>query len=122
MRQRLRAVRAQRGNDGGFTLTELLIVIVILGVLTGIVVFAVGAFTDRGEEAGCKADLRTVQAAVEAYRAQEDDYPDAGDAGFTQLVAGGYLRAAPDSPAYTITLEADGVVTGALTGDTDCEA
>ena len=37
------------GATSGFTLTELLIVIVILGVLTGIVVFAVGAFTDRGE-------------------------------------------------------------------------
>ena len=70
MGQRLRAIRR---SDSGFTLTELLIVIVILGVLTGIVVFAVGAFTDRGEIAACRADVKTVQAAAEAYRAQNNE-------------------------------------------------
>ena len=65
MSQRLRAIRR---SDSGFTLTELLIVIVILGVLTGIVVFAVGAVTDGGEVAACKADKRSVEVAVEAYR------------------------------------------------------
>ena len=48
-------VRGFRRNDSGFTLTELLIVIVILGVLAGIVVFAVGGITDRGEMSACKA-------------------------------------------------------------------
>ena len=72
MGQRLHAIRR---SDSGFTLTELLIVIVILGVLTGIVVFAVGAFTDRGEVAACKADMKTVESAVEAYRAQTGAYP-----------------------------------------------
>ncbi len=66
MRQRIRALRA---SDNGFTLTELLIVIVILGVLTGIVVFAVGAFTDRGEQGACKSDRKSVEVATEAYRA-----------------------------------------------------
>jgi prepilin-type N-terminal cleavage/methylation domain-containing protein len=122
MRQRLRAVRAHRGHDGGFTLTELLIVIVILGVLTGMVVFAVGAFTDRGEEAACQADKRTVEAAVEAYRAREGDYPPAGQAGFDILTAdpagdeGPYLRDQPHEGGagdpYAITLGDDGEVTG----------
>ena len=135
MRQRLRAVRAHRGQDGGFTLTELLIVIVILGVLTGIVVFAVGAFTDRGEEAACQADKRTVEAAVEAYRAREGTYPTAGQPGFDQLTAdpagaeGPYLRDQPHvgvaGDPYGISLAADGVVSGDLAGgaaSTDCSA
>lgn len=60
-----------RENDSGFTLTELLIVIIILGILTGIVVFAVGAFSDRGELAACKSDKKAVEVAAEAYRAKQ---------------------------------------------------
>ena len=66
----LQRLRAARQNDKGFTLVELLIVIVILGVLAGIVVFAVNGITDRGEVAACKADVKTVQVASEAYNAK----------------------------------------------------
>jgi general secretion pathway protein G len=62
-------------NDEGFTLIELLIVIVILGILAAVVVFAVGGITDQGEESACAAELKTLQVAVEAYRAQEGNYP-----------------------------------------------
>ena len=112
MRQRLRAVRAHRGSDGGFTLTELLIVIVILGVLTGIVVFAVGAFTDRGEVAACKADKKTVESALEAFRAQTGGYPAANN--WAALTGGTepYLRSQPPTTSYTITFTAAGAVSG----------
>jgi prepilin-type N-terminal cleavage/methylation domain-containing protein len=63
-------------NDEGFTLIELLIVIVILGILAAVVVFAVGGITDKGEVSACKADLKTVEVAAEAYYAQEGNYPD----------------------------------------------
>ena len=62
-------------NDEGFTLIELLIVIVILGILAAVVVFAVGGITDQGEESACKAELKTIEVAVEAYRAQDGTYP-----------------------------------------------
>jgi general secretion pathway protein G len=62
-------------NDEGFTLIELLIVIVILGILATVVVFAVGGITDRGGTSACKADLATVEVAVEAYYAQNGAYP-----------------------------------------------
>ena len=65
-------------SDSGFTLTELLIVIVILGVLTGIVVFAVGAFANRGEVSACKAAMKTVEIAVETYRAKSGTVRRAG--------------------------------------------
>jgi general secretion pathway protein G len=71
-------IRKIRKDDSGFTLIELLMVIVILGVLATIVVFSVQGITDTGEEAACKADLKTVETAVEAYYAQNNgDYPDA---------------------------------------------
>jgi general secretion pathway protein G len=62
-------------QEEGFTLIELMIVIVILGVLAGIVLFAVGGITDRGTSAACKTDVSTVQTAVEAYFAKVGQYP-----------------------------------------------
>jgi prepilin-type N-terminal cleavage/methylation domain-containing protein len=62
-------------EEGGFTLIELMIVIVILGILAGIVLFAVGGITDRGTTAACKTDLSTIQTGVEAYYAKKGSYP-----------------------------------------------
>src|SRR5436190_23180170 len=62
-------------EEGGFILIELMIVIVILGVLAGIVLFAVGGITDRGATAACKTDLSTIQTGVEAYYAKTGGYP-----------------------------------------------
>jgi len=115
MRQRIRALRA---SENGFTLTELLIVIVILGILTGVVVIAVGAFTDRGETAACKSDKKSVETAAEAYRAKYSNYPAGTTSAYRigELVtptdgSGGFLREAPNSTKYTITLDDQGQVT-----------
>jgi general secretion pathway protein G len=109
--QRIRATRQQK--ESGFTLTELLIVIVILGILAGVVVFAVQAFQDRGKTAACKADFRSAEVAVEAYYAQNSAYPNDWD----QIVPQ-YLRTQPDGGGnYTIFVYTNGVVraTGACT-------
>jgi type II secretion system protein G len=103
-------VREARGNQSGFTLIELLIVIVILGVLAGIVVFAVNGINDKGEESACKADVKTLEVAVEAYYAKNNAYPSAGAAGLTQLDVAGLLHSATP-PASGTTLAAGGVVT-----------
>ena len=71
----LSALRKARKDEGGFTLIELLIVIVILGVLAGIVVFSVRGITDRGDTAACKAEVKTVEVAVEALLRQERRQP-----------------------------------------------
>jgi general secretion pathway protein G len=68
-------------QEAGFTLIELMIVIVILGVLAGIVIFAVGGITDKGNVAACKSDIKTVSVAVEAYLAKNGSYPTALDGG-----------------------------------------
>jgi prepilin-type N-terminal cleavage/methylation domain-containing protein len=68
-------VERLRRDERGFTLIELLIVIVILGILAGIVLFAVGGVTDRGAVAACKNDFKTIQTAVEAYRAKKGEPP-----------------------------------------------
>ena len=105
LKTRLDAAR----KDDGFTLIELLIVIVILGILAGIVVFAVGGITDRGANAACKADKKTVEVAVEAYRAKKNVYPDAttSDLRYTQLTSGldKFLRNKPTNTTNVITID-----------------
>ena len=48
----------------GFTLVELLVVIVILGVLAAVVVFAVGGITNTSKQNACKIEVRTVNSAT----------------------------------------------------------
>jgi prepilin-type N-terminal cleavage/methylation domain-containing protein len=94
----------RKSGEGGFTLVELLVVIAILGILAAIVTFAVSGITDKGEKSACDADEKTVEVAVEAFRAQNTDYP----ADTAALLGSGLLRgnALPDG----ITYAAGGVV------------
>ena len=92
--------------EQGFTLVELLIVIVILGILAGIVVFAVNGITDRGKTSACKADVETVTVASEAYYAKNGTYATAIDDAThsaATLVGGGFLHSAPTDVTYTGT-------------------
>jgi prepilin-type N-terminal cleavage/methylation domain-containing protein len=59
----------------GFTLVELLIVIVILGILAGIVVFAVGNLTSNAKTNACATEKATISTAAEAYKANTGAYP-----------------------------------------------
>ena len=59
----------------GFTLVELLVVIVILGVLAAVVVFAVGGITNTSKTNACTIEVRTVNTATQAYFAQKNAYP-----------------------------------------------
>ena len=57
--------------EKGFTLVELLVVIVILGVLAAVVVFAVGGITNTSKSSACQIEVRTVNTATQAYYAEK---------------------------------------------------
>jgi type II secretion system protein G len=109
-------------DQGGFTLIELLIVIIILAILAAIVVFAVGSTNTNAIASSCNADAKSVETALEAYKAQIGSYPAAGNlslllAGPTQTTVNGvaesvgpWLKELPASNNYSITADGSGNV------------
>jgi general secretion pathway protein G len=95
-------------NDEGFTLIELLIVIVVLGILASIVVFGVSTFRSDAQTAACRADLKTVSVAADAFNAKNGAYPATAD-NLQKLVDDGYLKAKP-AAASAVSLSNAGVV------------
>ncbi len=70
----MRTLSRRRGQEG-FTLVELLVVIAILGILAGVVVFAVRGAGDKGKANAAATDARIVRTALEVYCAQYGHYP-----------------------------------------------
>jgi type II secretion system protein G len=97
--------RLDLSRDDGFTLIELLIVIVILGILAAIVVFAVGSATTDSKLGACKADKKTIETALEAYKAKAGVYPTAAATDLLAATNGGpYLKAWPGGADYSFTV------------------
>ena len=122
MYESLRKLRDRRETgEGGFTLVELLIVIVILGILAAIVVLAIGGLSSTSKTAACNADAKTISTAEDAYFAsvgQNTNYaPDTAT-----LYNNHLLKSDPNVPNATFTI---GVTGGAnpgytITGTGDC--
>lgn len=62
------------GNAKGFTLIELIMVVVIIGVLASIAIPKFGNTKEKAYVAGMKADLRNLVTAQEAYFAEYVTY------------------------------------------------
>ena len=62
--------RCLTGSDDAFTLIEILLVIIILGILATIVILASGGFASDSKAGACNANARIMNTAEAAYAAQ----------------------------------------------------
>jgi prepilin-type N-terminal cleavage/methylation domain-containing protein len=68
-------IRHQRnGNQGGFTLAEILVVIVVIGLLIAIAVPSYLSLRDRASKSTAKTNLRLALPAAQAYYADNSTY------------------------------------------------
>jgi len=108
-------VETSSKRDKGFTLVELLIVIVILGILATVTVFAVRGITNKGETSACSADKKTLEVAIESWYAlpasgvnARTDAAPAGEPSSDDLIASGLLRTV--STKYTVGIAGAGAL------------
>ncbi|MCI3922540.1 prepilin-type N-terminal cleavage/methylation domain-containing protein [Paenibacillus sp. TRM 82003] len=84
-----------RNNQKGFTLVELLAVIVILGIIAMIAVPAIGNIIEKSREDALEQSILMVRDSAEAYFL---DNPATTKVTLTVLVEKGYLRSVPKNP------------------------
>ncbi len=73
----MREIRAKMRKPSGFTLVELLIVIIIIGILAGSMMLVAGSGTERAEAGRIINDLRTMKSAALMYYADNGRWPPA---------------------------------------------
>lgn len=62
-------------GQAGFTIVELLVVIVVIGILASITIVAYSGVTARANKAAAQASAATVAKKIEAYNAEAGAYP-----------------------------------------------
>ena len=100
----------KRKKDRGFTLVEVMVVMVIIGLLATFVVINVLPSQDKAMVQKAKADIRLLEQALEMYRLDMLDYPDeqaglqalrtlpAGADNVDRYRQGGYVKFLPQDP------------------------
>lgn len=94
MLMKMRSQMQKTNNQKGFTLVELMVVVVIIGILVAIAVPVYNNVTAKANQSAVEANLRTIDGAIMMYQAANDGVAPTGD---TQLVPN-YLQAWPTGP------------------------
>ena len=101
---------AARRAQHGFTLIEIMVVVVILGILAAVAVPNIMSNPEQARDERARHDIRTLESQMEMYRLDNHRYPTT-DQGLEALVErptsqpeppnwkeGGYMRSVPTDP------------------------
>jgi general secretion pathway protein G len=83
-----------RTTEQGFTLLELMIVMVVIGLLAAIAIPAYTSNIRNAREAVLKEDLHVLRQAIDSYTVDKQKAPQSLD----DLVQGGYIKTMPIDP------------------------
>lgn len=101
MKQHKEAVsKPQISNDTGFTLTEMLVVLVIIGLLAGLVAPRVIGYLSTSKTKTAKVQLKNIQTALELYLIDNGGYP-SSDQGLQALMSKPDVAASWHGPYLT---------------------
>lgn len=106
----LRQTPSRPSSEAGFTLLELMVVVVIIGLLATIVMINVLPSQDRAMQEKARADISVLEQAIETYRLDNFRFP-TSEQGLAALTSpppgfarpdryreGGYIRRLPEDP------------------------
>jgi len=120
-----------KNKQSGFTIVELLIVIVVIGILAGLVITTFSGIQQKARDTERETDIKAMHGQVEAFWAQKGYYPSLTDMNTAAFVtanlkgldagafkdpkgANGTLVAAPAASVYAYAVK--------NAGGTSCEA
>ncbi len=133
-----------KNKRSGFTIVELLIVIVVIGILAGLVIVTFNGIQQKGRNTERTTDIKAIEAQIEAYNSQNGRYPtlanlndNDGDTSWVGQNLKGLKREALRDPkqtgytmagapaqnvySYVVTSDTDGICdNGATAGGADC--
>jgi prepilin-type N-terminal cleavage/methylation domain-containing protein len=109
-------------NNRGFTIVELLIVIVVIGILAALVIVTYNGIQQKARDTERKTDIKALQGHMEAYWADNAKYPtlaqanDASAGGFRQTNFKGLDPASFADPKNTASQVLCGAATASCYG------
>jgi general secretion pathway protein G len=80
----------------GFSLVEIMIVVVIIGLMAGLITYATSGYLARAKAQRAKSDLRTLAGAVDSFYGQNSRFP-TNQEGLKVLV-GPYIQVLQNDP------------------------
>lgn len=114
-------------NNRGFTIVELLIVIVVIGILAGLVIVTYNGIQQKARDTERKTDINALASHAEAYNAQAGNYPtlaNFNDATFRTTNMKGLPAEAlkdPKGAAQTLCAAATATCYGYVPAPTGCD-
>ena len=84
--------RMLKRDSKGFTLVELMVVLLIIGILVAIAVPIYNSTQKNAKQRACDANIRTIEGAAAQYYSSEGVWPSMDD------LKGSYIREVPECP------------------------